>query len=98
MELYCGCGGLSFIDRKTEEVEINTKWAVDYCRSMCAAFKSNYPRTQVLTHQPVQATLQNWRVAEDPNCCFASLKVVTLRVHACMQCRRGSLHGRRCLS
>lgn len=47
LELYCGCGGLSFIDRRTDDVIIETKWAVDYEASMCAAFKANYPQAFV---------------------------------------------------
>ncbi|BDA50272.1 probable DNA (cytosine-5)-methyltransferase 3 [Coccomyxa sp. Obi] len=47
VELYCGCGGLSFIDRKNEDVHIETKWAVDMEPSMCAAFQANYPEAKV---------------------------------------------------
>lgn len=48
VELYCGCGGLSFVDRKNKDVHIETKWAVDFEPSMCAAFKANYPNAQVI--------------------------------------------------
>ena len=47
LELYCGCGGLSFADRHTEEVIIETKWAVDYERSMADTFQANYPYAHV---------------------------------------------------
>jgi hypothetical protein len=52
LELYCGCGGLSFIDRRNKDVHIETKWAVDYSPSMCAAFKSNYPDAKVCSLMP----------------------------------------------
>ena len=47
LELYCGCGGLSFADRHTKEVIIETKWAVDYERSMTDTFQANYPYAHV---------------------------------------------------
>ena len=47
LELYCGCGGLSFADRHEEDVIIETKWAVDYEPSMIATFKANYPYAHV---------------------------------------------------
>lgn len=47
LELYCGCGGLSFADRHTDDVIIETKWAVDYERSMIETFKANYPYAHV---------------------------------------------------
>jgi site-specific DNA-cytosine methylase len=49
LDLYCGCGGLSFIDGVYAEdgVEIQTKWAVDYNESCCASFQANYPEAQV---------------------------------------------------
>jgi len=43
VELYCGSGGLSFVDRRTDEVNIETKWAVDMESSMVATFTANYP-------------------------------------------------------
>lgn len=47
LELYCGCGGLSFADRHTEDVVIETRWAVDCERSMIETFKANYPYAHV---------------------------------------------------
>jgi site-specific DNA-cytosine methylase len=49
LDLYCGCGGLSFIDGVYAEdgVEIQTKWAVDYNESCCYSFLANYPDAQV---------------------------------------------------
>ena len=47
LELYCGCGGLSFADRHTKEVIIKTKWAVDYEASMTDTFQANYPYAHV---------------------------------------------------
>lgn len=47
LELYCGCGGLSFADRRTDRVIIETKWAVDYERSMVQTFQANYPYAHV---------------------------------------------------
>lgn len=47
VELYCGCGGLSFVDRREKGVHIETKWAVDMEPSMCAAFQANYPNATV---------------------------------------------------
>ena len=48
LDLYCGCGGLSFIDGvyTADGVEIQTKWAVDYNESCCASFQANYPKAQ----------------------------------------------------
>ena len=46
LELYCGAGGLSFIDRTTDAVDIETCWAVDLNEHMCAAFRANYPDAQ----------------------------------------------------
>ena len=49
LDLYCGCGGLSFIDGVYREdgVEIQTRWAVDYNESCVASFRANYPNAQV---------------------------------------------------
>ena len=58
VELYCGCGGLSFVDRKTEDVHIETKWAVDMEPSMCAAFKAKYPKAQV--YSPPMIASHHW--------------------------------------
>ncbi|DBB18710.1 TPA: hypothetical protein ACH3X3_000316 [Trebouxia sp. C0006] len=46
-DFYAGCGGLSFIDRQTDKVNITTKWAVDFCESMTLSFRANYPETEV---------------------------------------------------
>ena len=43
LELYCGCGGLSFADRHTDRVIIETKWAVDYERSMVQNLPGQLP-------------------------------------------------------
>ena len=47
LELYCGCGGLSFADRHGDEVVIKTMWAVDYEESMIRTFLANYPYAHV---------------------------------------------------
>jgi len=47
LELYCGCGGLSFADRHGDEVIIKTMWAVDYEESMIRTFLANYPYAHV---------------------------------------------------
>lgn len=49
LDLYCGCGGLSFLDSQyaDEGVSISTDWAVDYNASCCASFQANYPEAQV---------------------------------------------------
>ena len=52
LELYCGCGGLSFADRHTEDVIIETRWAVDYERPMIETFKANYPYAHVSSATP----------------------------------------------
>lgn len=65
VELYCGCGGLSFVDRKSEDVHIETKWAVDIEPSMCAAFKANYPKAQVCS-PPMIASLHLDPPSETP--------------------------------
>ena len=46
LELYCGAGGLSFIDHTTDSVDIETCWAVDLNEHMCDAFRANYPDAQ----------------------------------------------------
>ncbi|KAL0043430.1 hypothetical protein WJX79_004501 [Trebouxia sp. C0005] len=46
-DFYAGCGGLSFVDRQTDRVNITTKWAVDFCESMTLSFRANYPETEV---------------------------------------------------
>ncbi len=53
LELYCGCGGLSFADRQTKDVTIETKWAVDCQRSMIETFKANYPYAHVSSAPPM---------------------------------------------
>lgn len=48
LDLYAGCGGLSEgLHRKTERVEIATKWAVDYDACMAATFRANNPHATV---------------------------------------------------
>ncbi|DBA74077.1 TPA: hypothetical protein ACH3X1_010890 [Trebouxia sp. C0004] len=47
VDLYCGCGGMSFIDQKTEKVQIKTQWAVDSVQAMCHSFQVNYPDATV---------------------------------------------------
>lgn len=59
VELYCGCGGLSFIDRQNEEVHIETKWAVDMEPSMCAAFQANYPKAKVTRSASLPCSLSH---------------------------------------
>ena len=56
-DLYSGCGGLSFVDTKTDKVNIVTRWAVDYCESMTLSFASNYQETEVLPTLPMNAFL-----------------------------------------
>ncbi|KAK9823255.1 hypothetical protein WJX72_001381 [[Myrmecia] bisecta] len=43
LDLYAGCGGLSFLDQETDEVTIVTVCAVDMEPSMVASFEANYP-------------------------------------------------------
>ena len=52
LELYCGAGGLSFIDRATDSVDIETCWAVDLNEQMCDAFRANYPDAQARAPAP----------------------------------------------
>ena len=47
MDLYCGAGGLSYIDQEDDNVEIITKWAVDFNKSMTSTFMANCPSVQV---------------------------------------------------
>ena len=47
LDLYCGAGGLSYIDKEEDDIKIHTKWAVDNTESMAEAFKANYPSTHV---------------------------------------------------
>jgi site-specific DNA-cytosine methylase len=47
VDLYCGCGGMSFIDQKTNKVQIKTQWAVDSVEAMCQSFQVNYPDATV---------------------------------------------------
>eukprot|EP00891_Asterochloris_glomerata_P003939 jgi/Astpho2/3939/fgenesh1_pg.00063_%23_13_t len=47
LDLYCGAGGLSYIDKEEGDIKIHTKWAVDNTESMAEAFKANYPSTHV---------------------------------------------------
>ncbi|KAL0040722.1 hypothetical protein WJX79_003028 [Trebouxia sp. C0005] len=47
VDLYCGCGGMSFIDQKTDKVQIKTQWAVDSVQAMCQSFQVNYPDATV---------------------------------------------------
>eukprot|EP00884_Botryococcus_braunii_P007824 jgi/Botrbrau1/17042/Bobra.49_2s0098.1 len=58
LDLYCGCGGMSFLDQQQEVVRgpngkeapgirIKTCWAVDYMPSMCDTFAVNYPDAKV---------------------------------------------------
>lgn len=47
VDLYCGCGGLSFVDTKTDQVHIKTQWAVDNEESACCSFRANYPDAAV---------------------------------------------------
>ena len=35
------------MDTQTDQVQITTAWAVDYCHNMTLSFKANYPETQV---------------------------------------------------
>ena len=47
-DFYSGCGGLSFLDKRTENVHISTCWAIDFCESMTLSFRANYPDTKVV--------------------------------------------------
>lgn len=58
LDLFCGCGGLSFVDTDLEATElpdgtlhpgvrIETMWAVDMDPSACDTFRVNYPRAKV---------------------------------------------------
>ena len=47
LDLYCGCGGLSFIEQHTEDVVVETRWAVDHVPSMCETYGINYPSAKV---------------------------------------------------
>ena len=47
LDLYCGMGGLSYVDKEEGNIEIHTKWAVDNTKSMAEAFRANYPSTHV---------------------------------------------------
>jgi len=60
VDLYCGCGGTSFIDQKTDKVQIKTQWAVDSVEAMCQSFQVNYPDATVvmITHEIVAYMLQ----------------------------------------
>ena len=35
------------MDTLTDEVNITTAWAVDYCQNMTLSFRANYPETEV---------------------------------------------------
>ncbi len=58
LDIFCGCGGMSFVDMDAEEtvlpdgtidpgVRIETRWAVDMDPSMCDTFRTNYPNAKV---------------------------------------------------
>ena len=47
VDLYCGCGGMSFMDHRNDDVHIETHWAVDSHRAMCCSFEVNYPSAKV---------------------------------------------------
>lgn len=55
VDLYCGCGGMSFVDHKTKQVQIQTRWAVDSAKAMCLSFEANYPDAKV--SHPTPTTL-----------------------------------------
>ncbi|KAK9837167.1 hypothetical protein WJX81_007719 [Elliptochloris bilobata] len=57
LELYCGAGGLAFMDCRTDSMEIKTRWGVDLNVNMCDAFRANYSNT---------AVVQSLRTAEHP--------------------------------
>lgn len=43
LDLFCGCGGLSFIDGEDDSCVIKTMWAVDIVKDMLASFSCNFP-------------------------------------------------------
>ena len=57
VDLYCGCGGMSFIDQKTDKVHIKTQWAVDSVEAMCQSFQVNYPDATVSHGHALNRTL-----------------------------------------
>lgn len=62
LDLYCGCGGMSFLDHggqvklndEQQGVQIETCWAVDSVEAMSQSFRVNYPNTKVIhcNHNP----------------------------------------------
>lgn len=61
LDLYCGCGGLSFLDGVygDDNVAINTKWAVDFDQSCCYSFQANYPQAQASAVTCMRQLLQD---------------------------------------
>ncbi len=57
VDLYCGCGGMSFIDQKTDKVHVQTQWAVDSVEAMCQSFQVNYPDATVSHGHALNCTL-----------------------------------------
>ena len=83
LDLYCGCGGLSFIDgvHTDDGVEIKTKWVVDYNESCCASFQTNYPEAQVCVGAvPCNAATISFQHILDA--AAAALQICSVPVHA----------------
>lgn len=47
VDLYCGGGGMSFVDQHSSQACIETHWAVDSHKAMCSSFAVNYPSAKV---------------------------------------------------
>ena len=46
LDLYCGAGGLSFMDGKDHDAEVHTQWAVDIDPMAIQTFGVNNPKTE----------------------------------------------------
>ena len=86
VDLYCGCGGMSFMDHRSEEVHIETQWAVDSQLAMCCSFEVNYPSTKVTSlcclcvcFGRLQSQLPITKVTGTPVCAFVCLSLAAFR-------------------
>lgn len=47
LDLYAGCGGLSFLAQEVDGVKIVSRWAVDFSKDASMSFKVNHPHAAV---------------------------------------------------
>ena len=86
LDLYCGMGGLSYIDKEEGNIKIHTKWAVDNTLSMAEAFKANYPFTHVNCWVAMSRACFELHVCT-ASACASNRYRVCLSSSACPSCR-----------